>query len=295
MSKRDIYYKEIPSFISKLIEHLGFSIHIMQVKEMHSLNYEVYSQEEEKVKDYLDTYSYLLSNCSNYLNERIISKSIFLLTGKKINKKKINEILSEFYSIKEEVSIQKIIKYSYLFSLLIRNKKERYGYLLMLMNYLLGYYHYRLIKIMPFEFKELDQVLNKYKKGETKELEDFIIYKESVSKRLHKNYYQELKEIKLIDIISYILENKQILQNKYKITALAIFGSFAKGKEHIDSDIDLIVKFDKYISLMKKKEYTEEIKEMMYQKFKRYCDLHVEEEMANANNIKTFKENIKVI
>lgn len=295
MSKRDIYYKEIPSFVSKLIEHLGYSIHIMQVKEMHSLNYEVYSQEEEKVKDYLDTYSYLLSNCSNYLNERIISKSIFLLTGKKINKKKINEILSEFYSIKEEVDIRKIIKYSYKFSLLIRRKKEQYSYLLMLINYLLGYYHYRLIKIMLFEFKELDQALNKYKKGETKELEDFIIYKESVSKRLHKNYYQELKEIKLIDIISYILENKELLQNKYKITDLAIFGSFAKGKEHIDSDIDLIVKFDKYIPLMKKKEYIEDIKEMMYQKFKRYCDLHSEEEIVNPNNIKTFKENIKVI
>lgn len=295
MSKRDIYYKEIPSFISKLIEHLGYSIHIMQVKEMHSLNYEVYSQEEEKVKDYLDTYSYLLSNCSNYLNERIISKSIFLLTGKKINRKKINEILSEFYSIKEEVDIRKIIKYSYKFSLLIRSKKEQYSYLLMLINYLLGYYHYRLIKIMLIEFEELDKALIKYRKGETKDFEDFIIYKESISKRLHKNYYQELKEIKLINIISYILENKELLQNKYKITDLAIFGSFAKGKEHIDSDIDLIVKFDKYIPLMKKKEYIEDIKEMMYQKFKRYCDLHSEEEIVNPNNIKTFKENIKVI
>ena len=295
MSKRDIYYKEIPSFISKLIEQLGFSIHIMQVKEMHSLNYEVYSQEEEKVKDYLDTYSYLLSNCSNYLNERVISKSIFLLTGKKVNRKKVNELLSEFYSIKEEVDIRKIIKYSYKFSLLIRSKKEQYSYLLMLINYLLGYYHYRLIKIMLIEFEELDKALIKYRKGETKDFEDFIIYKESISKRLHKNYYQELKEIKLINIISYILENKELLQNKYKITDLAIFGSFAKGKEHIDSDIDLIVKFDKYIPLMKKKEYIEDIKEMMYQKFKRYCDLHVEEEMANANNIKIFKENIKVI
>ena len=295
MSKRDIYYKEIPSFVSKLIEHLGYSIHIMQVKEMHSLNYEVYSQEEEKVKDYLDTYSYLLSNCSNYLNERVISKSIFLLTGKKINKKKINELLSEFYSIKEEVDIRKIIKYSYKFSLLIRSKKEQYSYLLMLINYLLGYYHYRLIKIMLIEFEELDKALIKYRKGETKDFEDFIIYKESISKRLHKNYYQELKEIKLINIISYILENKELLQNKYKITDLAIFGSFAKGKEHIDSDIDLIVKFDKYIPLMKKKEYIEDIKEMMYQKFKRYCDLHSEEEIVNPNNIKTFKENIKVI
>lgn len=295
MSKRDIYYKEIPSFISKLIEHLGYSIHIMQVKEMHSLNYEVYSQEEEKVKDYLDTYSYLLSNCSNYLNERIISKSIFLLTGKKVNRKKVNELLSEFYSIKEEVDIRKIIKYSYKFSLLIRSKKEQYSYLLMLINYLLGYYHYRLIKIMLIEFEELDKALIKYRKGETKDFEDFIIYKESISKRLHKNYYQELKEIKLINIISYILENKELLQNKYKITDLAIFGSFAKGKEHIDSDIDLIVKFDKYIPLMKKKEYIEDIKEMMYQKFKRYCDLHSEEEIVNPNNIKTFKENIKVI
>ena len=63
-NQKKVYFKEIPSFITTISNHLGYQIQILQVKDMFSLNYEVYSQEEEKIKDYLDTYFFLLNNSS---------------------------------------------------------------------------------------------------------------------------------------------------------------------------------------------------------------------------------------
>ena len=55
-----------------------------------------------------------------------------------------------------------------------------------------------------------------------------------MSKRLISNYYQELKEIKLINIISYILENKQILQRKIQHENLQRkYQSYIERKEMI--------------------------------------------------------------
>ena len=94
-----VYFKELPSFIEGIAHHLGYQIHIMQIKEMYSLSYEVYSKEEEKIKDYIDTYFYLLNNVSNRGSQRIITKSIFLLTGKRIKKEKVENILTHSISI----------------------------------------------------------------------------------------------------------------------------------------------------------------------------------------------------
>lgn len=295
MNKREIYFKDIPSFISKIVDHLGYQIHIMQIKEMYSGTLEVYSQEEEKIKDYIDTYFYLLNNTSNCISERIINKSFYILTNKKVNKEKVLNILKEYHSIKEKLNLAKIIKYSYLISLLVRNKKDQYIYFLMMINYFLAYNHYKLIKIMPNEFEEYDKVKKEYEKGNLKPLEDFIIYKETISKVIPENYYQNLKEVDLLDVFAFIIENKEELKTKYRINHLSIYGSFVRGKQRIDSDIDLIVKFKEYTSLLETFKYKKEIEKMMFNKFHRFCDVHIEREKIDYNKINIFKDNIKVI
>ena len=293
-NQKKVYFKEIPSFITTISNHLGYQIQILQVKDMFSLNYEVYSKEEEKVKDYLDTYFFLLNNSCNAINERIINKSLFLLTNKRVNKEKIEKILTNFYSIEEEINISKIIKLSFETSNLAKNKKDKYIYFLMLINYLLVRYNFKAIKYFKEDLSTLDEVIDKYKANEKDLLETYITLKESLSKNLDEDYYKNLRKVSLKDITSYLYENKEILQKKYQVESLAIFGSFAKEKERLDSDIDLIVRFERFIPLLKRNRYKEEIQEMIYQKFNRFSDIHIESELINENNIKTFKDNIKI-
>ena len=293
-NQKKVYFKEIPSFITTISNHLGYQIQILQVKDMFSLNYEVYSQEEEKIKDYLDTYFFLLNNSCNAINERIINKSLFLLTNKRINKEKVEKILTNFYSIEEEINISKIIKLSFETSNLVKNKKDKYIYFLMLINYLLLHYNFKAIKYFSDDFSTLDEVIDKYKANEKDLLETYITLKEAMSKNLDEDYYKNLRKVSLKDITSYLYENKEILQKKYQVESLAIFGSFVKDKERLDSDIDLIVRFERFIPLLKRNRYKEEIQEMIYQKFNRFSDIHIESELINENNIKTFKDNLKI-
>ena len=293
-NQKKVYFKEIPSFITTISNHLGYQIQILQVKDMFSLNYEVYSKEEEKVKDYLDTYFFLLNNSCNAINERIINKSLFLLTNKRVNKEKVEKILTNFYSIEEEINISKIIKLSFETSNLVKNKKDKYIYFLMLINYLLLHYNFKAIKYFSDDFSTLDEVINKYKENEKELLETYITLKEAMSKNLDEDYYKNLRKVSLKDITSYLYENKEILQKKYQVESLAIFGSFVKDKERLDSDIDLIVRFERFVPLLKRNRYKEEIQEMIFQKFNRFSDIHIESELINENNIKTFKDKLKI-
>ncbi len=45
-------------------------------------------------------------------------------------------------------------------------------------------------------------------------------------------------------IISFIAKNKDLFRNKFHITKIGIFGSFARGEQNKESDLDLIVEFE---------------------------------------------------
>lgn len=48
---------------------------------------------------------------------------------------------------------------------------------------------------------------------------------------------------KLAVIKKLIARNRKLLQARYKVKAIGIFGSYARGKQRKDSDIDILVEF----------------------------------------------------
>ena len=53
----------------------------------------------------------------------------------------------------------------------------------------------------------------------------------------------------LSTILSLILKNKPGLQKKYPIKSLGVFGSFARGDNTENSDVDILVEFEKPIGI----------------------------------------------
>jgi len=45
-------------------------------------------------------------------------------------------------------------------------------------------------------------------------------------------------------IISFLAQNKILFREKFHITKIGIFGSYARGEQNENSDIDLIVEFE---------------------------------------------------
>lgn len=290
-----IYFKEIPSFITKISNHIGYQVQIFQVKDMYNGDYECFSSEEDRVKSYLDCYIFLLNNVPNVICKSIVEKAIFIMSQKRVNKSKLEEVISEFISIKEERNIKKIINISFNLSSLIRNNKDKYIFRLMIMNYLLLHYHYKAIKYYRGDFQILDQYLKEYSNGNKENLENYIINKEVESKELSEDYYKNLKEVTLEEIVEFIKINQEEFIKKYRIDSLAIFGSFAKGKERLDSDIDIMIRFEDFVPLLKRNQYVKEIEDKLFNKFNRFSDIHVENEIMSEQEIKIFKDNIKVI
>lgn len=55
---------------------------------------------------------------------------------------------------------------------------------------------------------------------------------------------------KLEDIISIINKHKVELEDKYKVKEIAIFGSFTRGEQNEDSDIDILVEFKEPVGFL---------------------------------------------
>jgi len=54
-------------------------------------------------------------------------------------------------------------------------------------------------------------------------------------------------------ILNFLKQNKQLLHTKYKVSKIGLFGSYARGTAHNDSDIDILVEmpssFDNFFDL----------------------------------------------
>ena len=53
----------------------------------------------------------------------------------------------------------------------------------------------------------------------------------------------------LKDIKNTLKNHKQMLSEKYGVSLIAIFGSYGRGQEREDSDIDILVDFQKPIGI----------------------------------------------
>jgi len=60
-------------------------------------------------------------------------------------------------------------------------------------------------------------------------------------------------------ILNYLSENKEDISQKYHLTKLGIFGSYARNEQTPESDLDLLVEFEENTpDLTDKKEYLRE-------------------------------------
>jgi predicted nucleotidyltransferase len=51
------------------------------------------------------------------------------------------------------------------------------------------------------------------------------------------------------EILSLLSQHKSDLQNKFKVRRMALFGSYARGDQRSDSDVDILVDLDPSVGL----------------------------------------------
>jgi uncharacterized protein len=51
------------------------------------------------------------------------------------------------------------------------------------------------------------------------------------------------------EILSLLVQNKSELENRFKVSRMALFGSYARGDQRSDSDVDILVDIDPSVGL----------------------------------------------
>ena len=51
------------------------------------------------------------------------------------------------------------------------------------------------------------------------------------------------------EILSLLSQNKSNLENRFKVRRMALFGSYARGDQRSDSDVDILVDIDPSVGL----------------------------------------------
>jgi len=79
-------------------------------------------------------------------------------------------------------------------------------------------------------------------------------------------------------ILNFLAQNKNLLRGKYHIVRIGLFGSYARGDQNPDSDIDLLVEFE---------ENTQDLFELMQQlKSFFHSNLGIETDICREKYIK---------
>ena len=71
------------------------------------------------------------------------------------------------------------------------------------------------------------------------------------------------------EVLNYLKENKEHFRKKYGIKNVYLFGSVARGEDREDSDIDLMVDFENFVTFR----HFMGLKEEIENKFKRKVDI----------------------
>ena len=70
----------------------------------------------------------------------------------------------------------------------------------------------------------------------------FIKFRNNLDKRLYNEFMER-------EVVIQILRQNQAEINSYGVKSLALFGSVARGEARPDSDVDLLVEFDRPVGL----------------------------------------------
>lgn len=254
------YFYRFIEFTSKL---LGVDLPHERFKLIVLDNFKAETKEEIKVKNFAEAYLYLINNTNQSLTTTIITKAYYLLTDIMLDEEKSKKILEVYYQNYDETSHylaalvhfavlnnveERSVEFAFMLSNLIMLKKQRHPFI----PYVFMYEAY---------FKAIeDRNLNKL----------MFIYSEiEVGSKQKYNP----KELSQEDIIAEIKLCKSVLKGKYNVKKLYLYGSYAKQKTSMTSDLDLLVIFDKDLMNFERCRNNNQLIKYLSEKFQITVDL----------------------
>ena len=256
-----IVRKRISSIVEKLLRCCGNDFRHDIYKQIVYGEIPYNTPFEEKIKNYYDAFQYLLSNRMNPLTKELLEKFFFLFNQKNIDQYVALRITSLLFYLNGNDLVDKLLAfhvgiYQELEGI---DEDERFIISWMFLNYYLVRNGIPCIQLLRIDYKDYISARNEYLVGNKQQLKSIIIKIIQKTKFQTIEFEESLRIISTDEIIAEIKKDEEMLQKKYKIKKLFLFGSFAKGLSRIDSDIDLMALFSKEASYEEKIQHIKEI------------------------------------
>lgn len=285
--------KKIANFVEKMIHYFGNDMRHDTYKAVVYGEVAAVTANEETVKNYYDAYMYLLGNCKSSLSQTLLKKFFFILKSEIVDESFLIRLSSYIFHFLEEPLVKKLVDIPIFIydELNGYSECERTMIPLMFFNYFLVRGGVPTIPFLTADIREYIKLRNKKNRDE---LEKFVVKLIEKAKFQEKDYYTNLKQLDVLDIQKRFLDDKEVLTNNYHIKHIYVFGSFAKGIERIDSDIDMVCDFSYDLTYQEKLDIVDKLSKHYFKVFDRYIDIHESGTYVNDCLIKTVPKYVKI-
>lgn len=273
--KEILVRKRTSAFIEKLLNHSGYDFHHDEYKQIIYGETDCKTPFQTMVKNLYDAYTYLISNAKSPLSSGILKRFIYILEEKEPKEDFVLRMTSKLFQLLDSPMLEKAIEYHmYVYdSMKWLEKSTRTMVALMFFNYILAKEDNPTISFAKQALKEYEECRSKYLEGNKTPLYNFLCEQIAQGKYQGKEFYGNLNPLSTQEICSRFLKDKEMLNERFCVKGLALYGSFSKELQRIDSDIDLFVVFSDDISYLKKIELSESLSNYYFTVFNRYVDI----------------------
>ncbi len=296
-NKRIFVRKRIGAFLEKALRYCGYDFDHDVFKKV------IYSEDtyktpvEEKIKCYYDAYMYLLSNDKTVISRSLWKRFYYLFMEEELEPFMATKLACKYFRIRHLAPIEQAIEYHLFVYQEFKQLKdeERFMLSLLIFNFILVRNRIPCIQIFRCDFKKYEPAREEYFKGNKSRMLDLILTILKKNPYMEKSYYKNLKQFSLEDILQFVNRKKVEFQTEYHMKGLWVHGSFAKRKERIDSDIDLLVELSLDLNYQQRQEILNEIKKVFFDEFQRMIDIHELIEYLDDEILKEMKTTQKLI
>ena len=258
-NKQLIVRKKVVSFIKNYAKFNNTAFEYEHLKAVLYNEKKFINDEELHLKMLYDSFCYLLNNYRN-INDEILNNFFNLLKEYNLDLQIINNILTTINLSNFSFCLLNIYKIT---------KRNTFVFLclfelsLLLCN----------IPIIVLNMNKIAKFLVILDNNCIEQIEEFIIELIKDSKYQDKDYYKNLIPLDFNTLLSYLINNKNLLINEYKMKSLYIFGSYYLKTNRFDSDIDLYVIFSLDVPFIEKEKLVKEVKDVLFNYFRRFIDI----------------------
>lgn len=279
--------KKVSQFIEKEFRYFGYDFNHDTYKKIVYGEIGFQTPLEEKLKSYYDACMYLLNNAKSPLTRKIINKTYYMIFDEPMNEITNLSIQSKLIELCDYSPIEKACE----FHMFVY---ERLSYLSELDKQIISlmFFNYILVKNDIPAIKLVGRDITKYVKkrenyDDCKE-QLFMFFKDLIENSfvIDRSYLDNLKEISVKDIYNTIYSMKDVLVKKYGVENIYLYGSFAKGTNRYDSDIDLLIKLSLDLTYDERVLIVDQLKELFFEKFNRFTDIEEIREFFGDDFIK---------